>query len=457
MVEVAPSRNGRAARISGQDGVTPGLEQGVTTDPTTRAGDYTRYDADHTVELSIVLPCLNEAETIALCVQKAVGFLLLHGIDGEVLVADNGSTDGSRNLARAAGARVVDVPERGYGSALMGGIKAARGRFVIMGDADDSYDLTNLMSFLTRLRAGADIVIGNRFRGGISRGAMPALHRYLGNPILSFVGRLFFHSTIGDFHCGLRGFSRERVLQLGLQAKGMEFASEMVVKATLSRYRIEEVPTTLGQDGRSRPPHLRSWRDGWRHLRFLLLFSPRWLFFYPGIALIILGTAIGIAIEPGPLIIGGFRFDVDSLATAAAMDIIGVQAVLFAIFTHVYAANEGFLPHSATIGRLQRFWNLERGLAVGAILAFTGIAGIIAAFVNWSGVSFDRQDYDQILRVVLPACTFLVVSCQLLLGTFFFSILSIRRTGHEPGSARQLQENLQADEIHSQSDAVHSR
>src|SRR5215469_10534118 len=336
------------------------------------------------------MPCLNEAETVATCVRKATGFLAESGISGEVLVADNGSTDGSQRLATDAGARVVPVSDKGYGNALMGGIVAARGKYVIMGDADDSYDFTNLMPFVDELRKGADLVMGNRFAGGIAPGAMPRLHRYLGNPVLSFIGRLFFRSTIGDFHCGLRGFSRDRVLRLGLQATGMEFASEMVVKATLSGYRMEEVPTTLARDGRNRPPHLRSWRDGWRHLRFLLLFSPRWLFFYPGIALIILGTMIGIAIEPGPLVVGGLRLDVASLATAAAMDIIGVQAVLFAIFTHMYASNEGFLPHSATVGRLQRVWTLERGLAIGVVLALTGIAGCIAAYVHWSGVSFDR-------------------------------------------------------------------
>jgi hypothetical protein len=443
VVDLAPSSHGQPARD-------------VAAEPTASGDGYPQYDTDHEFELSVLLPCLNEAETIALCVDKAVSFLLRHGVAGEVLVADNGSTDGSQALARAAGARVVDVRQRGYGGALIGGIKAARGRFVIMGDADDSYDLTNLMPFLARLRAGADLVVGNRFLGGIAPGAMPRLHRYLGNPLLSFIGRLFFHSKIGDFHCGLRGFSRERVLRLGLQATGMEFASEMVVKATLSGYRVEEIPTTLARDGRSRPPHLRSWRDGWRHLRFLLLFSPRWLFFYPGVAMIVLGTAIGVAIEPGPLALGHIKLNVDSLAAAAAMDIIGVQAVLFAVFTHVYASNEGFLPHSATIGRLQRVWTLERGLAVGAVLGLAGITGCLVAFAHWSGAPLGRNDYDEILRVVLPSVTALVISCQLLLGTFFFSILSIRRYGHEPGTSRQLQENLQAREP-SASDAVHNR
>jgi Glycosyl transferase family 2 len=383
------------------------------------------------LELSVVLPCLNEAETIASCVQKALSFLLLEGVDGEVVVADNGSTDGSQALAQAAGARVISVPQRGYGSALMGGIRAARGRYVVMGDADDSYDLTGLMPFLDRLRTGADLVMGNRFRGGIAPGAMPRLHRYLGNPVLSFIGRLFFHSKIGDFHCGLRGFNRAQVLRLGLQATGMEFASEIVVKATLARYRVEEVPTTLSPDGRSRPPHLRSWRDGWRHLRFLLLFSPRWLFFYPGLVLIGLGTIVGVALLPGPLSIAGVKLDVDTLAGSCALVIIGVQAVLFAIFTSVYASNEGFLPQSKAVRRLLKSWTLERGLAVGGVLGLAGLAGVVAAFVLWSGTTFGRLPYESALREVLPSLTALVVSCQLVFGTFFLSILSVRRVGHE--------------------------
>jgi len=388
-------------------------------------------DADGALELTILLPCLNEAETIAICVQKAVSFLLLHSVNGEVLVADNGSTDGSQTIAEAAGARVIHVPERGYGSALMAGIKAAWGRFVIMGDADDSYDLTALMPFLSQLRAGADLVMGNRFRGGIAPGAMPPLHRYLGNPALSFIGRLFFRSKIGDFHCGLRGFNRAQVLRLGLQATGMEFASELVVKATLARYQVEEVPTTLVPDGRSRPPHLRSWRDGWRHLRFLLLFSPRWLFFYPGLAMILLGVITGIAILPGPLSIGHVTFDVDTLAGACTLVIVGLQAVLFSIFTSAYAGNEGFLPRGTRIRRLMKVWTLERGLAVGSALGLAGLGGWLAAFVFWSGTAFGRLDYDLVLRVVLPSMTAIVICFQLVLGTFFMSILGIRRSGHD--------------------------
>jgi hypothetical protein len=399
------------------------------------------------VELSVVMPCLNEAETIASCVAKAVSFLTSHGIAGEVIVADNGSSDGSQALAQIAGGRVVEISQRGYGSALMGGILAARGRYVIMGDADDSYDFTNLMPFLDRLRAGADVVMGNRFRGGIARGAMPPLHRYLGNPVLSFVGRLFFRSKIGDFHCGLRGFSRASVLELGLQATGMEFASEMVVKATLAGQRIEEVPTTLSVDGRSRPPHLRSWRDGWRHLRFLLLFSPRWLFFYPGLLMLCVGLGVGAAIIPGPLAIGGIKLDVDTLAGTSALVIIGLQAVLFAIFTSVYASNEGFLPPSVAVRRLLKVWSLERGITVGAVLGVAGVAGVIASVVIWSGASFGHLPYDSVLRLVLPSATALIVSCQLVFGTFFLSILGIRRSGHGLSADMQARAELLSREI----------
>jgi hypothetical protein len=393
-------------------------------------------DSDHrragwaALELSIVMPCLNEAETVATCVQKAVAFLQAHDVTGEVIVADNGSSDGSQALAEASGARVVPVPQRGYGSALMGGIVAARGRYVIMADADDSYDLTNLMPFVERLRDGADLVMGNRFAGGIAAGAMPRLHRYLGNPVLSFIGRLFFRASIGDFHCGLRGFRRDRVLELGLQSTGMEFASEIVVKATLARQRIEEVPTTLSPDGRSRPPHLRSWRDGWRHLRFLLLFSPRWLFFYPGLAMLALGLVIGAAVLPGPLTVGGVQLDVDTLAAASALMIIGLQAVLFAIFTSIYASNEGFLPASRAVKRLLQEWTLERGLAAGSVLGLAGLAGVVASVVTWSGAAFGHLPYDSVLRLMLPSVTALVISCQLVFSTFFLSILSIRRAGH---------------------------
>src|SRR5580700_6261497 len=311
------------------------------------------------------MPCLNEAETVATCVRKAMGFLAESGISGEVIVADNGSTDGSQQLAEAAGARVVPISEKGYGNALMGGIEAARGKYIVMGDSDDSYDFTNLMPFVDELRKGADLVMGNRFAGGIAPGAMPPLHRYLGNPVLSFIGRLFFRSKIGDFHCGLRGFRRDRVLALGLQAGGMEFASEMVVKAALARQRIEEVPTTLSPDGRSRPPHLRRWRDGWRHLLFLLLFSPRWLFLIPGMSLFALGLVASLAIAPSP----AGRYDLNVLAGASSLIVIGFQSVLFSVLTRIYATRQGLLPEQASDRRLLAVWSLERILVVGCALA----------------------------------------------------------------------------------------
>jgi Glycosyl transferase family 2 len=387
------------------------------------------------VELTVVMPCLNEAETVATCVRKAAKFIADSGISGEVVVADNGSTDGSQQLAEDAGARVVDIQDKGYGNALMGGILAARGEYVIMGDADDSYDFTNLMPFVEELRKGSDLVMGNRFKGGIEPGAMPPLHRYLGNPVLSFAGRLFFRSKIGDFHCGLRGFRRDSAIALGLQATGMEFASEMVVKATLAKQQITEVPTTLKKDGRSRPPHLRSWRDGWRHLRFLLLFSPRWLFFLPGIVIGAAGIVIGAAVAAGPITIGSVTFDVDTLVAASAMVVIGFQAVLFWLFTQVYAGAEGFLPEEPKVQRLLEKLSLERGLIAGAAIGLAGLIGLIFSLTYWHANKFGQLNYEHALRLMVPSVTALVLSCQLILGTFFLSILGIKQTRHTPVGA----------------------
>jgi glycosyltransferase involved in cell wall biosynthesis len=382
------------------------------------------------VELTVVMPCLNEAETVATCVRKAIGFLETSGISGEVLVADNGSTDGSQALATEAGARVVPVSDKGYGNALMGGIVAARGKYIIMGDADDSYDFTNLMPFVDELRKGADLVMGNRFQGGIAPGAMPPLHKYLGNPVLSFIGRLFFRSKIGDFHCGLRGFNRDSVMALNLQATGMEFASELVVKASLYGQHVTEVPTTLAKDGRSRPPHLHTWRDGWRHLRFLLLFSPRWLFFLPGLALLIVGLIVGAVVVPHPFKWGSITFDVDTLVAASAAVVIGFQSVLFSLFTQVYAGSEGFLPKEPRITRLLEKLSLERGLILGALIGLAGLAGLIFSVLYWHGQGFHNLNYEHSLRLMIPSVTALMVSCQVILGTFFLSILGIKHTRH---------------------------
>lgn len=376
----------------------------------------------------MVMPCLNEAETVEVSIRKALSFMEKHGVDGEVLIADNGSTDGSQQIARDAGARVVHVEEKGYGNALMGGIRAARGKYIIMGDADDSYDFTALLPFMEQLRDGADLVMGNRFKGGIEPGAMPPLHRYLGNPVLSFIGRLFFPSAIGDFHCGLRGFRREAILRLGLQTGGMEFASEMVVKSTLQGLDVREVPTTLSRDGRSRPPHLRSWRDGWRHLRFLLLYSPRWLFFIPGLVMMAVGLVAGTALTFGPVRIGELAFDVDTLVGASAMVVIGFQAFLFGLFTKVYAAEEGFLPESPRVRRFLSRVSLEKGLVVGGLLALAGLVGLVMSLVHWQVRSFGELDPRESLRIVVPAATALIMSFQTIFAALFLSILGIRKT-----------------------------
>lgn len=384
-------------------------------------------ETQEALELSIVMPCLNEAETLEVCVRKALDFLDRHNIDGEVVIADNGSTDGSQEIATRAGARVVPVADKGYGNALMGGIAAARGRYVIMGDADDSYDFTALMPFVEKLREGYDLVMGNRFRGGIAEGAMPPLHRYLGNPVLTGFGRLFFRSPSGDFHCGLRGFSKAAYERLNLQTTGMEFASEMVVKATLQGQRIAEVPTTLSPDGRSRAPHLRSWRDGWRHLRFMLLYSPRWLFLYPGLALMAAGAALGLWLLPAARTLGSVTFDVHTMLYAAALVLVGYQAVLFAVFTKVFAMTEGLLPEDGRMMRLFKHITLETGLAAGLLLLLAGIAGTAAAIWRWRGAEFGDLDPARMLRLIIPSVTALALGCQTIFGSFFLSVLGLRR------------------------------
>jgi len=385
-------------------------------------------NATNDIEVSIVMPCLNEEESLGACIEMAQRGLEGAGARGEIVIADNGSTDGSQEIARRLGARVVDVPAKGYGAALMGGFEAARGEYIVMGDADGSYDFGHIEAFLERLRAGDDLVMGNRFRGGIAEGAMPFLHRYLGNPVLSFVGRLLFPSAIGDFHCGLRAFRRDMLPKLDLQSPGMEFASEMVVKATLQELKISEVPTTLSPDLRSRPPHLRPWRDGWRHLRFLFLFSPRWLFFYPGLALMLIGTVATIALLPGTLEVFGTGFDVHTMVYASAMIVVGYQAILFAVFARVYAMTEGFLPAQAGLQRLMGRVNLEVGLIAGALLTLAGVVLAIVALAIWGGSGFDELDYRDTLRIVIPSATLLMLGVQTVLGSLFLSILGIRQS-----------------------------
>ncbi|NCR69939.1 MAG: glycosyltransferase family 2 protein [Microcystis aeruginosa LG13-12] len=372
-----------------------------------------------TLELSIVMPCLNEAETLATCIGKARDYLERHKIAGEVLIADNGSSDGSQEIATNSGARVVPIPERGYGSALRGGIAAAKGQYIIMGDADDSYDFTNLSPFLEKLRQGYDLVMGNRFQGGIKPGAMPVLHKYLGNPVLTWLGRLFFGSPCGDFHCGLRGFSKQAIEQLNLRTTGMEFASEMVVKASLYGLKITEVPTTLSPDGRSRPPHLKTWRDGWRHLRFLLMYSPRWLFLYPGLALMFLGFVATIWFIPQPR--------VHTLLYSATALIIGFQIVSFAIFTKAFAISEGLLPEDRKLRRFLRYINLEVGLSIGVILFLLGIGGSVYALYIWNARLYGALDPAMTMRIVIPSVTALALGVQVIFSSFFLSVLGLKR------------------------------
>jgi hypothetical protein len=370
------------------------------------------------------MPCLNEAATVARCVEKARAFLERSRIEGEVLVADNGSSDESRALAAQTGARVITVAQLGYGAALSAGIAAARGRYVIIGDADDSYDFSRLEAFVDKLRAGYALVMGNRFKGGIRPGAMSALHRYVGNPALSFVGRLFFRAPVGDFHCGLRGFEREAVRSLDLRTSGMEFASELVVKAALAGWRIAEVPTTLDPDGRGRPPHLRSWRDGWRHLRFLLLFSPRWLFLYPGLALLALGTALTATLYFTPLHFLGAGFDIHSMLYASAAALLGMQLCLFALFARTAAQVVGLLPRHPALERLLRLLSLERGLLLGLALAAAGFVWSAAAFWHWREAGFGALDPRAVMRDTIPAAALMVGGMEIMLAAFLLSLLN---------------------------------
>lgn len=383
--------------------------------------------AGERIELSVVMPCLNEGETVGVCVRKAIATLQQAGISGEVIVADNGSTDGSAEIAQAEGARVVNVAEKGYGNALKGGILAASGEYVLMADSDDSYDLTHIPRFVEQLRTGSDLVMGNRFSGGIAYHAMPFLHRYLGNPVLTGIGRLFFGSTCKDFHCGMRGFRKDSFLRMDIRSTGMEFASEMVVKASLLRMNIREVPTTLSPDGRSHPPHLRTWRDGWRHLRFLLLYSPRWLFLYPGLGLMLLGTLLGAWLLPGPRTVAGTTLDVHTLLYASVFVLLGFQAIAFAVFTKVFAISEGLLPPDPALDKVFRYITLEVGLVLGSLLILTGLAGSIYAVGSWRSLHFGALDYAKTMRLVIPASLFLTLGVQTVFASFFLSVLGMRR------------------------------
>jgi hypothetical protein len=373
------------------------------------------------------MPCLNEAETLAVCIRKARSYLAESGVSGEILIADNGSTDGSQQIAETEGARVVNVTARGYGAALIGGIEAARGTYTIMGDADDSYDFTRLGPFLDRLRAGSDLVMGNRLKGGIEPGAMPASHRYLGNPVLSWLGRLFFHIPIGDFHSGLRGFNTERIRALGLSTLGMEFASEMVVRSALAKYEITEVPTTLAKDGRSRPPHLRTWHDGWRHLRFLLIYSPRWLFLYPGLVLLGLGLTGIVVLFPGQLRVGNSTLGIHTFVAACMLVLIGVQAVTFGAIARRYTTLRGLLPPSTRYSPILKALTPERMLVMGLIIFLVALLGLVWSLWQWIAVDFGPLTDDRILRVLTLGFTGIAAAVQLWLAAFLASLMEINQ------------------------------
>jgi hypothetical protein len=379
------------------------------------------------LEFTVLMPCLNEAETLARCIRKARSSINRLELNAEILIADNGSTDGSQEIARSEGARVVDVPVRGYGAALYCGSLAAGGRYIIMGDADDSYDFAQLDAFVAELRKGHAIVMGNRFLGGIRPGAMPWKNRHIGNPILSGIGKLFFKCPVGDFHCGMRGYTREVFDLLELQTTGMEFASEMVIKATLMKLDMAEVPTTLDKDGRSRPPHLRPWRDGWRHLRFMLLYSPRWLFLYPGLGVASLGFIVGLVLEFGPLTIAGVVFDIHTLLVAFGAVLLGAQAVAFSFCAQTYALTEGFLPPDPFLLRAFKYITLEVGLALGALLFLLGFGSLGYTLIVWRSTGFGHLNPQDTLRSAIPGVTAMCLGGQVILTSFLLSFLGLKR------------------------------
>ncbi|MGE5258500.1 MAG: glycosyltransferase family 2 protein [Hyphomicrobiales bacterium] len=377
------------------------------------------------MELTILMPCLNEAETVGACIEKAWGFLKRAGVDGEVLVADNGSTDGSRQIADAKGARLVQVSEKGYGAALRGGIAAARGRFIIMGDADDSYDFAELDGFLGELRRGADLVMGNRFKGGVKVGAMPPLHRWLGNPVLSFVGRVLFKIQVHDFHCGLRGFNAQAIRDLELRTAGMEYASEMVVRAALEGLKVVEVATTLAPDGRSRPPHLRTWRDGWRHLKFLLTYSPRWLFLYPGVVFLSLGLAVAVVLFPGPFWLGGVGFENKTFIAGCLCLIVGVQSITFSLLVRRYASRQGYLPRHRRYANFLDHVTLERLALVALALFAAGCGGVAWCFIKWWDAFFGTFESAMATRLMVLSITLLAAAVQIFLTAFLSAIMDV--------------------------------
>ena len=382
------------------------------------------------VELSFVLPCLNEAATIETCVNECAGIIRSSHVAGEVIVADNGSTDGSQQIAERAGARVIPVPKRGYGSALLAGIRGARGKYVIMGDSDMSYDFTQMPRFLEKLREEHELVMGCRMaRGGgtILPGAMPFLHRWLGNPVLSTLGRVLFRTHIIDFHCGIRAFDRERVLALGLCTPGMEFASEMVVKASLARFRIAQVPVTLRPDGRNRPPHLRTWRDGWRHLRFMLLHAPRWLFLYPGLAIMLLATVAFAILLAGPVRVGGMRFDTNTLLVCSVGIMAGFQITLMGIFSELFSRSMGLLPPNKLVDRILKADPFNKGILIGGPLFLAGVVCLVLALAKWKNTGFGTLSYPDTLRLMISSVIGMSLGIQIMFGGFFLGVLGVIR------------------------------
>ncbi|MBV7270437.1 glycosyltransferase [Winogradskyella sp. WHY3] len=373
------------------------------------------------------MPCLNEAETLAICIKKAQSFFTTYKVDGEIVIADNGSTDGSIEIAKSLNTKVIHAEKKGYGSALKAGITASKGTYIIIGDADDSYDFGNLMPYLKKLRDGFDLVMGNRFKGGIEKDAMPFLHKYLGNPVLSFIGRLFFKIKIGDFHCGLRGFSKAAYNKMSLKTSGMEFASEMVVKSKLNSLSITEVPTTLKKDGRTRPPHLNTWSDGWRHLRFLMLYAPNWLFLYPGIVLALIGLILSTVLVIQPLKIDGLTLDVHTLLYASSFLLVGFQFIIFYGLTKIFAVENELLPKSNRYNKLFKIINLERGLVIGFIALSIGLFLSLRGLSVWSDTNYGTLDASTTLRLIIPAITLLQLGIQTILFSLFFSVLGLKK------------------------------
>ncbi len=378
------------------------------------------------LEVSILMPCLNEAETIGRCVDRARESIARLNIRAEILVADNGSTDGSQQIALAHGARVVTVDEPGYGAAIRGGVAASSGRYIIMGDADESYDFAEIPPILERLRVGDDLVMGNRFAGGIEKGAMPWSHRWIGNPVLSMTGRIFFASHVRDFHCGLRGFSVDAFRRMRLNTTGMEFASEIVVKASLASMKVSEVPITLHKDGRSRSPHLRTWRDGWRHLRFLLLFCPRWLFVIPGVALMLLGSLMTLWLLGGTRYVGSVGLDIHTMLVSGVFALIGYELMLFGAFIKVFGMRAGFLPSSRRTDSFFRVATLEKGLLFGGALTLTGLALVFVAVVSWGRRGYGVLDTQASMRPLIVAVLLIAGGVQTIFASFVLSMLGIR-------------------------------